>query len=54
MPDNFVLKKLRVRRKIPVEKPQFFRTTARQKMAYADRLLRGSSGMNAVLILKGN
>ena len=33
--------------------PQFYRNIARQKMAYAWHIFRGSSGINALLILEG-
>jgi len=33
--------------------PQFYRNISRQKMAYAGHIFRGSSGINALLILEG-
>jgi len=34
------------------KEPRFYKNTARQKMAYAGQVPRGSSGLNALLIMK--
>ena len=35
------------------KEPRFYKNIARQKMAYAGHVLRGSSGLNALLIMEG-
>jgi len=35
------------------KEPRFYNNIARQKMAYAGHVLRGSSGLNALLIMEG-
>ena len=35
------------------KEPRFYENIARQKMAYAGHVLRGSSGLNALLIMEG-
>ena len=35
------------------KEPQFYKNIAIQKMAYAGHVLRGSSGLNALLIMEG-
>jgi len=35
------------------KEPLFYKNIARQKMAYAGHVLRGSSGLNALLIMEG-
>jgi len=35
------------------KEPRFYKNIARQKIAYAGHVLRGSSGLNALLIIKG-
>ena len=35
------------------KEPRFYKNIARQKMAYVGHVLRGSSGLNALLIMEG-
>ena len=35
------------------KEPRFYKNIARQKIAYAGHVLRGSSGLNALLIMEG-
>ena len=47
------VKNTEVLSRVAEKEPWFYKIIARQKMAYAGHVIRGSSGLNALLIMEG-